>query len=66
MDERAHRRFLAYLESHEYFGRPERKKLDREAWSELDAELTGLLTLGVLTAQDRRRMAELRGLLFRD
>ncbi len=64
-----HKRFLNYLESWEYFRRPDRKKLDRDTFAALDDELVALLErqkAEIATAAEAARIAVLRKQLFRD
>ena len=63
--------YLEYLELHSYFARPGQPKLSREEFDALHAEY-GVLAArhresgGVLSGDDRARLAELKAALFRD
>jgi hypothetical protein len=69
MDQRAHRRFLDYLELVPVFPNPDRPKLDQESFAELDAEYQALRAAeksGELSAEGLRRLAAVRRVLLRD
>lgn len=69
MDPATHRRFLNYLESYEYFRRPDTVKLDQAAFAVLDKELMSLLPREKspdVTREEAARIRELRKALFRD
>lgn len=68
MDRDTHRRFLQYLESFPYWNSPHAKKLGRDEFVELDAEMQALDARGKdgWTADDIKRVAFLRKKLLRD
>jgi hypothetical protein len=69
MDPRAHKRYLEYLEKHQYFARPGLDRLTRERWIELDRELAPLREKErrhALTAAELTRLIALRRILLVD
>jgi hypothetical protein len=62
-----HKRFLAYREAHEYFGRNV-PRLDAARFAELDAEFRALDARGeaARTGEEQARFGELARLLLRD
>jgi len=68
MDRDTHRRFLQYLESFPYWNSPTAKKIGRDEFMELDAELLALEAKGRdhWDAGDIRRVAVLKKRLLRD
>lgn len=68
MDSRAHKRFLEYLEKHQYGGR-RAERLSRERWIEYDAERALLAekeARGAITAVELTRLIALRRALLVD
>ncbi len=68
MDPRAHRRFLEYVEKHQYFGGG-RQRLSRAEWEAYDAELAPLRdkeARDALTANELTRLLALRRALLVD
>jgi len=70
MDPKTHQRFLNYLESYEYFKRPNIQRLTREEFAVLDAELAVLVRKErervPLDDAERSQLGKLRRRLFRD
>lgn len=69
MDPRTHRRFLEYVEKHQYFGGGRTTRLTREEWLELDRELAPLRekeARDALTANELTRLVALRRILLVD
>jgi hypothetical protein len=69
VDPKTHARFLTYLESYEYFRRPDIPKLAREEFIVLDTELRALIAKEqkkVIAGEEPKRLRELRKILFRD
>lgn len=59
--------YVEYLELFEYFGRGGMVRLRKEEFTALDAEWTELRgRLPALTADEKARFAELKGILLRD
>ncbi len=68
MDPRAHKRFLEYLEKHQYMGRSA-ERLSRERWTSYDAERAALAekeAQGAITAVELTRLMALRRALLVD
>ncbi len=68
MDRRAHRRFLEYLEKHQYLGRTA-VRLSRADWEAFDAEHTVLAekeARDALTAEELTRLMAIRRALLTD
>ncbi len=59
--------YLEYLELHSYFAQSGQPKLARPEFDALHAEFVALATKHpALTAEERRRLGELKAVLFRD
>ena len=59
--------YLEYLELHSYFAQPGQPKLSRSQFDALDAEYVVLAAKHpALSGDERGRLAELKGALFRD
>lgn len=68
MDPKAHRRFLEYVEKHQYFGGG-KQRLNREQWLALDAErwpLEEAAASEAITAEQLTRLLALRRVLLVD
>lgn len=69
MDPRKHRRFLEYVEKHQYAGAARVERLSREDWLALDEELGPLRekqARDALTANELTRLMALRRVLLID
>ncbi|HEY8426819.1 MAG TPA: hypothetical protein VIL20_00530 [Sandaracinaceae bacterium] len=69
MDPRTHRRYLEYVEKHQYFCGSRVARLTREEWLELDRELGPLrekAARDALTANELTRLEALRRILLVD
>lgn len=69
VDPRTHRRYLEYVEKHQYFCGSRVARLTREEWLELDRELGPLrekAARDALTANELTRLEALRRILLVD